>query len=391
MLSYPLSLFLDTNIFIGCRYDIGENGLLNKLKKLENDGRIRLYMNSVVYGELEKHLKSDVSIALRKLNKARKQVYEGISETILSNTPLVAINKLPCDGTIEQTAFINFKKYLEETNVIFLGNDGVDIDAILLDYFNGNAPFENKEVKKYEFPDAFIISRLKAEFHKNKPVWVISSDNGFRRALDNQEGFVCLSSINELLDAINKQDQMYDKIIQYIKNIDVQNEIIDNIKERIEDDGSIEVNGLDCDRKGNCVGYEYNDTFITNVNVESIEFSSVDEISDDIINLTISCKAKISASCTYYDYDNAFWDSEEKEYMFLSEVEIDEEHEPEFACSLTLEVNYGDNNVEFIISDISYDLVLDQYSRTERRFRYQDSRSNALENVMDTLEDYHNH
>lgn len=391
MLKYPLSVFLDTNIFIGCRYDLDEKGLLLKLKNLVNHNKVRLYISNIVLRETERHIKLDISNAINELKKARKKVSKQISPTIVKDTSLSTIFELPCQNTIEETALTKFREFLEASKVICLDNKGIDIDGILEDYFNGNAPFENKEVKKYEFPDAFIISKLKKEFYESNPVWVISSDEGFRKALDNEEGLNCLSSINELLDMINKQDQMYDTIIQYIKDKDVYKEICNNIKERIEFD-DIEVNGLDYDRKGYREGYEYSDTLTTDVSVENFYLSSVDEISENIIYLTILCKAKISVSCSYYDYDNSIWDSEEKEYMFLLEREIDEEHEPEFECSLSLKVNHEDDNVEFSLFDISYDLVLDQGSRTKRSFvEPKDPGLDAEAEMMDALEEYYNH
>ncbi|MBV4414685.1 PIN domain-containing protein [Clostridium tyrobutyricum] len=391
MLKYPLSVFLDTNIFIGCRYDLNEKGVLFKLKNLVNRNKIRLYISNIVVRETERHIKSDISDAINELKKSRKEISKHISPTIVKDTSFSTIFELPCKDIIQETALTNFREFLETAKVIYLDNKGVDIDGILEDYFNANAPFDNKELKKYEFPDAFIISKLKKEFYKNKPVWVISSDKGFKKALDNEEGFNCLSLINELLDMINKQDQMYDRIIQYIENKDVYKEICHNIKVRIESD-DIEVNGLDCDRKGYCEGYEYSDTSITDVSVEDFHMSSVDEISENIIYLTLLCKAKISVSCSYDDYDNSIWDSEEKEYMFLSEGEIDEEHEPKFECRLSLKVNHDGDNVEFSLSDISYDLVLNQDSRTKRSLAEpQDPRLDAEAEMMDTLEQYYKH
>lgn len=391
MLKYPLSVFLDTNIFIGCKYDLDEKSVLHILKSLVDHNKVRLYISNIVVRETKRHIKLDISSAISEFKKARKEILKHISPTIVKDTSLSPIFELPCKTTIEETALTNFQEFLEAANVICLDNKGIDIDAILDDYFNGNAPFENKEAKKYEFPDSFIISKLKKEFYENKPVWVISSDEGFRKALYNEEGFNCLSSIKELLDMINKQDQMYDMILRYIEDTDVQKEICDNIKVSIESD-DIEINGLDCDRKGYCEGYDYNDTVITDVSVENFHLSSVDEISDDMVYLTVLCKAKISASCSFYDYDNSFWDSEEKEYMFLSEEVFDEEHEPEFECSLSLEVNHGDDNIEFSLFDISYDLVLDQYSRTKRSLVIsQDPILGAEADMMDALEEYYKH
>lgn len=391
MFNYPLSVFLDTNIFIECRYDLNENGILLNLKKLVNRNKVKIYISNIVVRETEKHIKSDISNAINELKKARKEISRHISPTIVKDTSLSTIFELPCQNTIEETALINFREFLEESKVIYLDNKGIDIDGILEDYFKGNAPFENKEAKKYEFPDAFIISKLKKEFNENKPVWVISSDQGFKNALDNELVFNNLSSINELLDMINKQDQMYDTIIQYIENKDVYKEICNNLKVKIESD-YIEVNGLDCDRKGYCKGYEYSNTYITDVIVKNFHLNSVDDISEDIIYLTVLCKAKISVSCSYYDYDNSIWDSEEKEYMFLSEVEIEEEHEPEFECSLSLKVNHSDNNVELSLFDISYNLILDQFSRTKRSLvEPEDPRLDAEAEMMDALEEYYKH
>ena len=109
---------------------------------------------------------------------------------------------------------------------------------------------------------------------------------------------------------------MYDTIIEYIKNKNVYREICNNIKVRIESD-DIEVNGLEYDCKGYCEGYEYSNTFIRDVSVENFYLSSVDRISKDIVYLTVLCKAKISVSCSYDDYDNSIWDSDEKEYIFF--------------------------------------------------------------------------
>ncbi|WP_270659093.1 PIN domain-containing protein [Paraclostridium bifermentans] len=367
MLKYPLSVFLDTNIFIGCRYDLHEDSVLIKLKNLVDHNKVIVYISNVVLRETEKHIKLDILEAVHELKNTRKNISKKIAPTILKDTPLGKIFDLSFQDTIEETALTKFREFLNESKVIYLDNEGIDIDSILDDYFNGNAPFENKEAKKYEFPDAFIISKLKKEFCENKPIWVISCDEGFKKALTNERGFNYLSSIKELLDMINKQDEiiMYNAIKEYIENKDSYKEICNIIKDKIESD-EVDVDGLYYDRKGYCGGYEYSYNLINDVSVENINLSSIDDISEDMIHLTIVCKAKIDVSCFYNDYDNSIWDSDEKEYMFLSEGEIKEEHEPEFECSLSVKVNHEGNNIEFSICDISYDLALNQYSRVKQ-------------------------
>lgn len=249
MIKYPLSVFLDTNVFIGSRYDLNEESLLSKLKKLVNNKKVIIYTSNIVLRETERHIKLDISYGIEELKRSKKAISKKIAPTIVKNTYLGNIFESPCQKDIEEVALAKFKQFLDESKVVYLDNEGIDIDRILDDYFNGNAPFENREVKKYEFPDAFIISKLKMEFDRNKPVWVISSDKGFKRALANDEGFTCLSSINELLNMINKQERMYDMIVKYIKDEAVCKEICNNIQSKIEC-GDIEVDGFDYDRKG---------------------------------------------------------------------------------------------------------------------------------------------
>jgi len=391
MLNYPLSVFLDTNIFISCKFDVDERGTLFLLKNLVDQHKVKLYVSHIVVRETERHLKSAISEAINQIKKARTEISKHISSTIVKDTSLSPIFRLPCQQEVEETALKNFRGFLDDSSAIYLNNAGIDIDVIINDYFEGNAPFEKNEGKKYEFPDAFIISKLKREFSDTNPVWVISGDKGFQRALDNASGFNNLSSIKELLDMINKQDEMYDTILRYIQNSATKRNIYQYIESKIESD-DIEIVGMDSDRKGYCEGFDYEATIISFASIMDFKMKSIDNISKDLIVLTLFCKASISAVCYYSDYDNAPWDSEEKEYLFLSQEKVEEEHEPEFECSLSLAIDHKSDGIEFSLADVSYDLVLDQYTRTKRSFvKSEDHRIETEADKMDTLEEYDKH
>lgn len=391
MLNYPLSVFLDTNIYISCRYDLSQKGVLFLLKNLVEQDKVKLYISNIVVKEIEKHIKQDISSAISNFNKIRKEISKSISPNIVCGTQLSPVFELPDKYSIQETAINNYRQFLQGCNAIHLNNEGIEINEIIDDYFKANPPFENKEAKKNEFPDAFIIAKLKKEFDKDKPLWVISSDKGFKKAFEDEEGFNCFSSIKELLNMINKQDEMYDKVTKHITTTSVINEISDNLIEKIESD-NIEIDGMDCDRKGNCEGYEYSYTCITDASIKDIVLSTVDAINNNIIYLTLLCNAKFDASCFYDDYENAIWDSEEKEYLYLGEQQIDEEHETKFECSLEIEVIHEKEGDKFKVRHISYDLELDQYSRIKRSFiECEDPRIAAEAEMMDALEEYYKH
>ncbi len=386
MVSYPLSVFLDTNVFKGVKYNFGEKGTLSNIKNLVIEGKIKLYTSNIAVEETKRHIESDISEAISLFNKAHKDISKKISCSIAESSLLCHLFEKPSKEIIVQDAIKKFRDFLNEAKIIILDNEGININLIIDDYFNCNPPFENRKGKKYEFPDALMISKLKHEFNKDKPIWIISSDNGFKEAFYNQEGYTCLSSVNELLDIINKQYKMYVRIEEYI-NVNKE-EICNELNMKIESD-DIYVDGFDSDKKGCTEGYDYTETFITDACVENYYLSSVDEINENFVYLTIMCEAKITASC-YYNID--IWDSDEKECLFSYEMENEEEHKPKFECSLTLEVNDKDDSIEFSIFNISYNLTLDQSSRVKRsEVEPEDPSILAEAEYMEALEEYYNH
>ena len=53
MLHYPLMVFVDTNIFISCKYNLNGNGYFSILKKFIKDGKIKLHIDNIVRQEVE--------------------------------------------------------------------------------------------------------------------------------------------------------------------------------------------------------------------------------------------------------------------------------------------------------------------------------------------------
>lgn len=391
MIDYPLSVFLDTNIFKNCKYDFDGSGILELLKKLVDQNKVKIYLSDIVVRETEKHIKADIAEAIANFKKACKSTSKALSASIVEGTHLAEILELPLQATVEDKAINSFRRYLEDTKAIILDSVGINIDSILNDYFNGQAPFEQKEIKKHEFPDAIIAAKLKIEFSERNPLWIISGDEGFKKTFHEVRGFICLTSLKELFDIINRQDRMYNAVVRYLTDSNSRNSISEFIKEKL-DLMDLEVNGLDCDRKGLCEGYEYDETTITNISDIDFSVSSVDEIKDTFVSVTLSCKAKISAYCAFNDYENSIWDSEEKEYVFLSTGEVEEEHEPVFECSLELGVTQDEDVFLFSQFDVSIDIVLDQDSRVSQSFiKQEDAEMEAKCDMADTLEEYYRH
>ncbi|MFT9495045.1 PIN domain-containing protein [Anaerosolibacter sp.] len=369
MLNYPISVFLDTNIFDSCKYHLDDNSILKVLQKFAKNDKVRLYISNIVLREAEKHIKDATDSAYKVLKSAEKEIRKIISPSMLEGTSLEKYFQLPPVDGIEESTLNKFRDFLKNTNVVTLDNSGVDIEQIIDDYFNSKPPFEEREKKKNEFPDAIIISKLKEKFSKDNPIWIISGDKGFQNAFQGLEGFNSMYSLKELFDMINKQDRIiiYNRIKNYLENSEVIEEIAQAIEVEIEND-EIEIDGMDCDRKGICEGFDYDEVYIESISNVGVALSSVDEISDEIVIVSVICNADFSALCSYDDYENSIWDSEEKEYFFLQRGEVREYHHAEFECVLKFSVSGKGDDFAFQLEEISYDLELDQYTRTDREF-----------------------
>ncbi len=63
---------------------------------------------------------------------------------------------------------------------------------------------------------------------------------------------------------------------------------------------------------------------------------NIDQVTDEVIIATLQGKAIIEAYCSYHDYENVAWDSEEKKYVYLDQVELLETHAARFAIRIEI-------------------------------------------------------
>ena len=263
-----------------------------------------------------------------------------------------------------------FDKFLSDTNAEILNTDLIKIEKIIDDYFELRPPFENKAEKKNEFPDAFIVSQIRNKFDSYDYVAVISNDNGFKKAFEEANNYHFYCDLRELYNAINKEEEAtYQETLDVVEKL--QYSIIRKIVWNIENCDDIDVRGMSYDKDGVFEGFDYTDVEIHDIADASFNIHTVDELTDEISKLTLVFNANISVDCTYEDYDNAMWDSEEGEYIFVEDITIREEHN---AC---LDVRIEVNRISGDFTVYPFNVILRGDSR-KKRYRlneYQDMNS----------------
>ena len=102
------------------------------------------------------------------------------------------------------------------------------------------------------------------------------------------------------------------------------------------DDSCVEVHGLSYDRDGIADGYDYDETYLEHCYLSGMKLHTIDDIDGDIITASLWIHGNVAVNCYFKDFDNAPWDSEEKEYVWVEVRHILEKHNARFACRIEL-------------------------------------------------------
>lgn len=336
MFKYPLAVTIDTNIFDAAKFNLGDASTLRILENYVRRGKIKVVLSDIVVRESKRHIAARVKEVCGIVNTARNSALKVYNEHLISSIGMNEMFRIveSEDDIIAKEEKV-FDDFLCAIDAEILGTDLIDINSVLSDYFGAKPPFEESGKKKSEFPDAFIAQQIRNRFGETETVIIVSNDKGFIRACQESENCLFFNSLGALYNAISKEDAAYDDTIAVIKELQLR--ISAAVNEYIKDNENIDVNGLSYDKDGIESGYDYNEFDLHGISDVTFSVHSVDEISDNISIVTLSCKADIFADCYYEDYANAPWDPEEKEYVFVDTIKMREEHKARFGCRIEID------------------------------------------------------
>ncbi len=364
-----MKIFIDTNIFYETKYDFVDSSKLKILISYIEKGKIELFLDEIVVSEIKKHIKEKSERIVAIQNKKIQEAEDVFSKTILRSGALsTKFDKIILEQ-LEKDVLENLKTFLEKSKATIIKNSEVEINLNILmsKYFNMELPFEVKENKKNEFPDAIIIEKIKNYFG-NDELHIVSKDKGFRKAFETFTNFKCYEDLDKLFNFITSKEEKYNKIYDILTNKQDAT-IIGLIKDNIYEQ-NIQVDGQEWDRKGSFEGYDYEETEILEVSEIEYELDTINTITEDYIEVSFKCSSLIKVMCSYDDYEKAFWDSEEKEYLFLDSISVCEEHDSQFWVYARIPYTTDNDIIEFDYGEIKLelDIKLDKHSRKSRHF-----------------------
>lgn len=160
-------VFIDTCIYISENYFCSGNRI-QTLADLAKDGVISLISTEITNKEIIAHLTRDSMVSYNSL----RHNYE-----VLKNFEDESLFEKKERENIAELAKIKVKKFLDNAHVLNLGYEYCnDVTSVFDKYFSEERPFHEGN-KKYEFPDAFVLSALEKYCSKfNIKILVLSND-----------------------------------------------------------------------------------------------------------------------------------------------------------------------------------------------------------------------
>lgn len=359
MIKYPIYVTLDTNILDAANFDFNEKSTLQLLVNYVKKGKVKVVLSNIVVKEAEKHIAQRGVTVCSLMRKLRAEALKTATDYQIKQLGLGHILDLSTDkAEISQKSIDLLHKYIADLDAEILDTRKIDLDAIIDDYFEIRAPFQIGEKKRKEFPDAFIANQIRERFGREEMVAIISDDNGFKEACQPWNNHLFFSSLGALYGEMNKQEEFYAATKDFVigQKSNIESYLVQYIKNNVE----IDVIGLSYDRKGITEGYDYTETYLNSLSDVTIGIHSVDEIDENKSIVTLKCESSFIMDCFYEDYENALWDSDEKDYIYVDTIGIREEHKANFACRI--EINRAENTFEIL----PFKIILGGDSRKER-------------------------
>ncbi|CAI3403212.1 PIN domain-containing protein [Enterococcus cecorum] len=350
-------VFLDTNIYDGANYSF-HNAMFSMLCKMADNGVLQLKINSVVEGEVKKHIRRDVKAAAKKLLEAVKDR----SLSSFHNIPSFQEHlMIPNPKDWVEKSEEEFQNLLDACKCDRISINGLNVEKIMADYFNQRWPFE--AAKTDEFKDAFIVASIIKDIIGTEDVpgiandetyCIISADKGFRAALEQGttgiEDVRLFPGLKEFTDYLAEKDTHAQHIKAFIESGKADDEIQEAVKEAIYS-ADISVEKL-------FWGTEELDI----LEIDEIDYTpfiiSVYDEGTAKVGFAVTCKVKVYYK--YTDENESYYDKEDQCYLWQKIVELEETYAVGFDMVLSLDVS----NCKLEMDEDDEEILFEDYTES---------------------------
>ncbi|MBN1670258.1 MAG: DUF4935 domain-containing protein [Kiritimatiellae bacterium] len=198
------NVFVDTSVFRQKLFNV-ECKSLKALRVLVESREITFFTTSITRREIDVGIEKLLDDALAAHRRLRREGRVLFATGDKQHADLLR----PLDkSSLSEALSGRFAGYLKAVSAVDVPISKVPSSVVFERYFSAAAPFEQREKKKHEFPDAFVLLALEkwcAENHQ--AMYVLSADAGMEAYCRTSSWLHCLPSIEDFLDLYKRHRQ----------------------------------------------------------------------------------------------------------------------------------------------------------------------------------------
>jgi len=347
-------VFLDTQIFVAVAFNF-HGGALKTMKEHFAEDRLQLVITDITIHEVKARIRKKLTAELIHLKKFQK----GAASSRFVSLPAMnaVLQKIDVEASVSDLVG-QFDSYLKEAHVVTLTTELALAPEVFDKYFKEEPPFETKEAKKFEFPDAFVINILSRwSQDTGNEMFVVSGDKGMGEACKSVQQLKHLEHVSNLLDHVASDDD---------RAKFVRSEVADRISEIRENIAA------DFENYDFWVDDDYGEAIVKITDIQADDEPEILKFNAHTAKVQITFQASFDAELTYDDPNSGIWDSEEKQMLFVEQREETVERDVELIAVVDVSFE-GDDSQMFSIDAIQlvspeegYGIETDESSMTFR-------------------------
>ncbi len=334
------NVFIDTEFFVKASLDF-HSRTIKYFEELCGDKELNHITSTIVVNEVKRKIADNIKEALKGINNFRRKA------SVLKEYEDESIKGLFLEideADLIAKALSAFEDFLDSSDATIVDMKGVDGNEIIDMFFDKKSPFSTK--KPNEFRDAFSLLAVRSVLGKQEKIYVVSDDPDHKAFCEENDQFVSIETLSELLDIYNKHNNQRSEFVGKFL-LSKKEDIKTIIKEQLEDAGA------------------YNSSIWEDSEVDSYKVIEVGDFEPKIIHLddencqiTFDVNVKFHAYVSGPDYVNGHYDREDGRIYTFDTTERQEEEEQSFSVELDL---YFEADAEAFIND-EFDLHINGIS-----------------------------
>ena len=340
------ALTIDTNVFdkYGCNLDFA---IFRRLDQFTGSA-VAVLFSEIIVREVTRHIAKEAAETQRALKKALSAHGKRWKIDSAEVAPIASYRAEDDSGAAADEQFESFRDAVNGEVVPALGvNDRTG--EILDRYFSVLTPFENKDAKKSEFPDAFALMSLEAYAQREgMSILCVSGDKGWANFCAGSERLVCIADLNQALSFFNESGRLVAEAAVNLLRAGQTEEITAEIESAIEyrlDDVDFYADGW------SSVEFE---TEPLSATLQSIDWEAagapvVIAVDSDVVTFTTLVAARVSFEASFRFEVR---DSPDRDYVSLGSEDVSKETSVDFELAITVPKD-PDEGMESIEVDVA--------------------------------------